>query len=565
MKHHTDTRHHDADGRCARCQVYLERRQVADVWVKACTGCGGILVPLGDVHQALQKDIQDRLIAKVRDTRRRGSRLCPQCRERMAIVTVPRGPRAIDLDICYSCDAVWFDATEADVLRAMYGMDDPPQGMVDRRWKWAAALVGMPVRRQHQPRLALPWVTWGLTALVIAVSLAAWYLPGLQLFRFGLVPAQATRFGAITLLTPFFLHGGYFHLFANMYFLVVFGALVEDYLGRPRYLLLLAGATVLGNLFQIALTPNSTVLTVGASGGISGVVVFYGLQFPRVRILVLWWLIPLRFRAAIALLIWILLQVLGAWSQIHGSGSVSHIAHLGGALVGLLLWLGWKTRLDAPWPAGVQRPDRSVGTQVLAYFLENPRMGFVAGAMVSLVALVTVAGVAAAFDPLRSYTRCQFADGLAVVEVMRTPGDRSVDTAEGRRTVRRKDGYRVMFAYPNTDYFVNFHVDLSRPGAYEADKRAIVAQMTHAARPPASPIEHASLHGYDVYAINDLAEPVISWYSLFDDQHGLTLTAYFLNQRAERRQFQTPDEYHALRDRFLASYAACVGTGSPRA
>lgn len=161
-------------------------------------------------------------------------------------------------------------------------------------------------------------------------------------------------------------------------------------------------------------------------------------------------------------------------------------------------------------------------------------------------------------DPLKSFTACTFNDGLAVVEVKRTPSDRSVATKNGQKIVTRIDGYRVMFAYPNTDYFVNLHADLSRPGKFEADKQTILDAMSYASSTASRSVEHTNIGEFDVYAINDVSGGVISWYSLFNDRTGITVTAYFLNQRADRRKFQSPEEYHLLRDRFLDTYTACV-------
>ncbi len=101
-----------------------------------------------------------------------------------------------------------------------------------------------------------------------------------------------------------------------------------------------------GDALHIALDPHSPIPSIGASGGISGVVVFYGLQFPQARLVVLmryllFW--PLPMRARTALLLWILLQLLGAWMQIAGVSRVSSLAHLGGAGVGMLFWLKWKS------------------------------------------------------------------------------------------------------------------------------------------------------------------------------------------------------------------------------
>lgn len=167
--------------------------------------------------------------------------------------------------------------------------------------------------------------------------------------------------------------------------------------------------------------------------------------------------------------------------------------------------------------------------------------------------------VAIPFDPLKSFTTCTFDDGLTVVDVKRISGDRSVPTKNGPKRMPRVDSYRIMFAYPNTDYFVNLHADMSMPGQFQADKETILDAMGDDSTLNSRPVEHTNLHEFDVYAINDVASGgVISWYSLFYDRMDVTVTAYFLNQRADRRKFQSHEEYHVLRDRFLERYVSCV-------
>ena len=69
-----------------------------------------------------------------------------------------------------------------------------------------------------------------------------------------------------------------------MYFLLAFGHAVENFLRPLRYLTLIALAALIGNLAHIALDPNSQTPSIGASGGISGVIAFYALNFPRMRL-----------------------------------------------------------------------------------------------------------------------------------------------------------------------------------------------------------------------------------------------------------------------------------------
>lgn len=146
----------------------------------------------------------------------------------------------------------------------------------------------------------------------------------------------------LTLVTSFFLHGSLLHLIGNGVFLLMFGDNVEDFLGHARYALLLVGASLAGDLIHIFFEPKGELPCIGASGGISGVIMFYALQFPRARLvqmfrfgLVIRWV---RFSAWTAILVWIGLQLFGVWEQISGVSNVSALAHLGGAAFGAGFW-----------------------------------------------------------------------------------------------------------------------------------------------------------------------------------------------------------------------------------
>jgi membrane associated rhomboid family serine protease len=164
--------------------------------------------------------------------------------------------------------------------------------------------------------------------------------------NFGMVPAHAFRYGGATFITSFFLHGGWMHLLGNLYFFLLFGGEVEDFLGRRRFLLLVFLATVVGHLFHICGDPRSDLPCIGASGGISGVLVFYACQFPRARLGFFFWFLRglgwVRVPAWAVFGLWLLLQLRGALYQMHGFSSVSSLAHIGGVTTGFLLWLAWR-------------------------------------------------------------------------------------------------------------------------------------------------------------------------------------------------------------------------------
>jgi membrane associated rhomboid family serine protease len=208
--------------------------------------------------------------------------------------------------------------------REAQGPDDP--------WKAVAGALGFPVEMGSDSYGLRPWATWVLAGLVAAASLLALQDLASAIAAWGFVPADALRRGGLTLLSSFFLHADAFHLLVNLYFLVVFGDDVEEAAGWRRLLLLLAVSTVAGNLLHLAVAPRPDVPVIGASGGISGVMGWYALRFPRRRVGTLFfYAVWLRFPALAWVAIWAVLQLLSLTS---GEAGVAHGAHLGGFVAG---------------------------------------------------------------------------------------------------------------------------------------------------------------------------------------------------------------------------------------
>lgn len=145
-----------------------------------------------------------------------------------------------------------------------------------------------------------------------------------------------------TAVTSMFLHGGWFHLIGNMWFLWVFGDNVEDSMGAVRFVVfyLLCGLAAVGA--QIASSPASPVPMVGASGAIGGVMGAYAVLYPRAGVHLLIWfgfyidriVVP----AVFMLGYWFVIQVLGGLPSLGGAeGGVAFFAHIGGFLAGCAL------------------------------------------------------------------------------------------------------------------------------------------------------------------------------------------------------------------------------------
>ncbi len=228
----------------------------------------------------------------------------------------------------------------------------------DEYWQYIPALLGLPVECDQPPVSARPWVTWGAALLAVIVFLVARAAGKIESMNgvWGFIPAEWYRLGGLTVVTSFFMHGGIWHLAGNMYFLLVFGDNVEDDLGRGRFAGLLVGAHVVGMIAHALLDPRSMLPCVGASAGISAVIAYYALAFPRARLGFLIFFRWFRLSAAVAFVLWIGLQLLLAWRQVAGFGSISALAHLGGAAVGVLSALALrKRRRDVLGPSDAKR------------------------------------------------------------------------------------------------------------------------------------------------------------------------------------------------------------------
>jgi membrane associated rhomboid family serine protease len=148
-------------------------------------------------------------------------------------------------------------------------------------------------------------------------------------------------------LTSMFLHGSWFHLIGNMWFLWLFGNNVEDSMGHARYLAFYLLCGVAAAATQTFMSPSSVVPMVGASGAISGVMGAYIVLYPRVRVHMLVFLFIFITRivvpAYLMLGYWFLIQLLGG-SAAQGEGGVAFWAHVGGFVAGAALISVFKDR-----------------------------------------------------------------------------------------------------------------------------------------------------------------------------------------------------------------------------
>lgn len=236
---------------------------------------------------------------------------------------------------------------------------------------------------------SLPQATKHLILINVLVWLVAVFMPNFDLNEFlGLHYFMSDSFNPIQLVTYMFLHGGFTHLFFNMFSLFMFGRFLESMWGTKRFLLFyfvsgLGAALVQEVVWYIMLEPDYVRLlaqqisestgaltgnvqeqiwaeinarvpermedivkysgmlcTIGASGAVFGILLGFAFVFPNMPLYFMF--VPIPIKAKYFVLFYAVVELLFGVSG--KMDSVAHFAHLGGMLFALVLLLYWKKK-----------------------------------------------------------------------------------------------------------------------------------------------------------------------------------------------------------------------------
>ena len=198
----------------------------------------------------------------------------------------------------------------------------------------------------QEQRQGLPTVIKNVLIINVIVFVACWLgeeqlHSNFMLRNFALFHPLSDYFHWWQPLTYMFMHGGFWHIFVNMYTLVIFGVIVERLIGTRKFLIfyLVCGLCAAAAHVGVAsLTGSFDTPTVGASGAIYGVLVAYAMLFPDSRMMLIFPPVVLKAKWLVAIFL-----VIEIFSGVFGTmDGVAHFAHLGGALAGWLLILYWR-------------------------------------------------------------------------------------------------------------------------------------------------------------------------------------------------------------------------------
>ena len=228
----------------------------------------------------------------------------------------------------------------------------------------------------------LPLVTKNLIIINFIIWLAELVLSkhfaGLDIHRYAALHYfESSDANPAQLITYMFLHGNFMHLFFNMFALFMFGTTIESTLGSKRFLFYYIscglGAAIiqeitwyftwestfvplLANLngctfeeMRIAINQAiamgqelpflNSLMTIGASGSVYGILLAFGMIFPNRAIYMMF--IPIPIKAKYFVIFYGLVEL---WSGFSANDDIAHFAHLGGMLIGLFIILYWKRK-----------------------------------------------------------------------------------------------------------------------------------------------------------------------------------------------------------------------------
>jgi len=193
----------------------------------------------------------------------------------------------------------------------------------------------------RSPLSATP-VSFGII-LVCAIA----YLTRFQPLALALWPLDSGYFTPWQLLSYAFLHGSFNHLFFNMFAVWMFGTPLEQAWGSQRFGLYYAVCVVGAAIAQLVVQTfeGGVYPTIGASGGVFGLLLAYGAMWPDNRIFLLFFPVPIK--AKWFVLIYGGIELLLGFSR--AMPGIAHFAHLGGMIFGAGLLYKWGWRPGMTW------------------------------------------------------------------------------------------------------------------------------------------------------------------------------------------------------------------------
>ncbi len=369
---------------CPRCKTPL----IKDFFEKkinyTCPNCHGRIMSLAGLRAICEsKQFPNMLWQTAQYGVSQEGVTCHSCNKKMRRLTLPLDNMVFELDVCCCCQLIWFDQNELENIPIVKektieklpqqaieklalieiehieeNMSSTSKHSPDNEWKILIAYLGFPVETNSSPCSRWAFITHLIAVICIVVYIFSFKNLDMIIQNWGFITEYWSRHYLLTIITSQFLHAGIWHLLSNVYFLLIFGDNVEDFLGHKKYIFLIIASGLMALFSHVLFDGRSTIPLVGASGFISGIIACYAVLFPKVRISFMicqnllymmllkernWFSIP----AWGAIIFWIVLQVVLAAKVSNNHGGTAYIAHISGAILGLIFGFYYRKKQKA--------------------------------------------------------------------------------------------------------------------------------------------------------------------------------------------------------------------------
>ena len=357
--------------KCPFCSTKLVEVKSKTALVDICPKCKGIWFDSGELVDFVKSLTESEEIspktprlfkeqtAQTLDTINEKCKICPKCNQKLKKFNYFYDSNVF-LDKCPQCQGMWADGGEVKEV-ARYLKKDPritaiAEGLIRRNQtlddltELCEALmkpVGpatlllpkiiIPIL-DDTPRQRTPLITISMIIVCTLIFIGQIFVitnPSSFFQRFGLIPASFLNIG---LISSMFLHGGFLHLFGNMFFLWLFGDNVEDRFSHLGFFMFYLCCGVAASVMHSILNWDSLIPAIGASGAISGIMGAYFVFYPTARIKLFFINRIVHMPAFLYLGVWFLFQLMfGLILKSAGTSKIAWFAHIGGFVFGGLV------------------------------------------------------------------------------------------------------------------------------------------------------------------------------------------------------------------------------------
>ena len=357
---------------CPSCKIQLVREQDASGIYWVCQSCSHWLIGNAVLRQKTEPSFVGAVWLQAKSLETSEGWPCPACSKPMKKIRRENPGPPLYFEVCLDCETSWLGPLERSALPPLLPpLDDPhdlshlpPEAaktiaMIEVEkmalearkqdsgleelalWQKLLMFLGLPMKSEdHEPWVRFPWATVGVALLVVFTSLYCFPRIDQASEIWGFTPSHWGRFFGLTPFTSFFIHGNWLHLLGNMYFFLLFGLSVEKRAGPAHFLVLIFLSSLVGDALTWAWDPTDNRPSIGASGGIAGVMVFYALAYPWSNIYLYFWWDIISIPSFLFMFLWVFFQAAYGMIQVKGwDDGIGYFAHVGGALFGLIYWI----------------------------------------------------------------------------------------------------------------------------------------------------------------------------------------------------------------------------------